>query len=602
MIRRAQRDVETAASVVPAALDLGMLLLEHAQSVSDPDIRKKELAEAEQTLISINSMAEHESRYQLSLGQVYYWEGKTREGRAEFDKVLASVNRAPEMVLRIAELLREVGSTSESRTLAEEGFHAANNERLRKACATLRGLMETDPDVRLDWLSKADPTDPFSRALLSSDAASKALREGDQPKAIEFYKESLRLYKSLPEGPEILNTASIVQELLSSLTGDDDGMDEAATMIERAAAMNPGNSLTLSNAARTRLRIALSDLIGKSFELKTLKMSGNFGLLAHMYDDQAGHDDLLRKVAMHAGIAKALTSFDKVALLSPRQVDPYVQILMIRGFIDDLDGLRSLHRRLEGADLDLADDLKDARESMNGATEDRLRSSWQSGIAEAQERVDRARSKGHAPTLAVALDILSSLRVSGLGLGSTDDREAPVVLAEEAYRLSASNASRHALIVAVMSRAEGRLIAANPDYSKVYELTRRTVSVSERVAALLSVDGPLTQVLSADPDIVRVVELARIDVEKLPKEAGTWDWAVLRHAHPDLAATIAKDYSSRESDRLNREIRERLLPYDCGTALKSFWAHTMAGRADQASLALKKYKANEFPLPIEVPR
>jgi hypothetical protein len=125
--------------------------------------------------------------------------------------------------------------------------------------------------------------------------------------------------------------------------------------------------------------------------------------------------------------------------------------------------------------------------------------------------------------------------------------------------------------------------------------------VGERVAALLSVDGSITGVVALDPDTRRASELARIDAEKRPEDVGAYCWAILRVTHPECASRVARSYTAHEANRLVREVRVRLEPYNAHTALVAFWAHMMSGRKGDAAAALKAFTANGLPLPIGTP-
>ena len=97
------------AMVVPAALDLGMVTLQRAESMKDPAARRAELERAEKTFLAIRGTAGESDQYMLHLGQVYYWLGKQKEGQEEFDKLLAKHQRKAEMLYGLAKVLRDLG-------------------------------------------------------------------------------------------------------------------------------------------------------------------------------------------------------------------------------------------------------------------------------------------------------------------------------------------------------------------------------------------------------------------------------------------------------------------------------------------------------------
>jgi hypothetical protein len=597
-ISRAESEFETEAGVAPVALDLGMLLLQHAQGLSDTEARKHELAEAEQTFLSVQRVAAERPEYQLSLGQVYYWEGKPREGRAEFDKLLAARNRDALLLLQIADVLREVGSQAEARTLAEEGYRTAKDPRVKTKCATLRALLETDVDARIDWMEKGQSGDPFDRALLSSDRGHKAMQGGDEAAATRHFREAARLYDGLPDHAAKLNNAFGVLRNLARLTGDEEAYERAAAMIERSATLDPGSSIVLRNAAGARLEAAVRAVIGSSLDLKVLKAYAGLEMLSFLYDDDSGGEALVRRLAKEPGFARFLALQQKVMLLAPRNPDSYQTALRAYEFTEDVTALRALNRRVADADLDLSDELKDAKEQQSGERDNRDRANWIAFIKMQEPVVARARSGGHQPTLACAIDTLVAARLGALALGVPAERDTLVALTEEAYRAAPSTSSRSALIQSLLVRAEARLARSHPTYAEVLDRTRRTVGPGDRIAALLSVDGPLTRAVADDPDTRRAADLVRIDAEKRPKGVGSFAWAMLRMTHPEAASRVARAYTANEVDRLARETRARLDPYSSHTTLVAFWAHTMEGRKKEAEGVLKAYTAHGLPLPI----
>jgi tetratricopeptide (TPR) repeat protein len=600
-IKRREAAVEAKAGVTQVVLELGVLLLQHAQGLSDPDARKRELAEAESTFLSIKGLAGDNPEYQLSLGQVYYWEAKPREGRAEFDKLLAARSRAPEVLLAIANVLREIGSAAEARELAEEGYQSGTDARVKKGCATLRGLLEHDTDLQIDWLRKGDPEDPFARAILSGGLGRKALGEGDEAAAIGHLKEAVRLYESIPDSPEKLNNLSLQLRILANLSGDQEAYERGAVMIERAVALSPGNSLTLSNAANVRLEAALSDLIGSALDLKLLRQSANLSMLGYLHDDQAGRDALARRLANHPGVVRAMALQEKLRLLAPRSADSYATTLQLLSFTRDTAALRGLKQRVMETDLDLSDDLKLARERESGSQDEKYRVRWTAAIKRAEAKLTEARAHVNEATRALAIGEIVRMSLGGLSIGMKTDTDALVALAEEAYTTAPSSASRSILINALLARADERLSSGYPSDNEIVEKTHRTTDPMIRVAALLSVEHPLTRTAAADPDTVRAADLVRIDVEKEPDTAGLVWWALLRVTHPEIAERVARSYAASETSNLEREIHARLDPYHPSIPLIEFWVHTLAGRKAEAAAALKSYTALGLSLPIEAP-
>ena len=165
--------------VVPAVMELGIILIQQAQAQTNPQARKSLLDEAEATFLAIGRIAGGREDFQLSLAQVYYWQGRQREGRELFENVLKDRKRDPESLLEVSRLFRSVGSNSEARKLAEEGFGKAVPGRVKSGCAVMVGFLSDETAERIEWFKKADTNDPQVKAILSQERANQG-RAGER--------------------------------------------------------------------------------------------------------------------------------------------------------------------------------------------------------------------------------------------------------------------------------------------------------------------------------------------------------------------------------------------------------------------------------------
>ena len=115
-----------ASPVVPAAPRAGNDPLASRSRSGRCQERKANLDEAEKYFVAVGNIAGETDAARLNLAQVYYWQGKHREGKALFDDVLKSGKREPKLLIGVSQMLREVGSESDARTLAEEAYNSAH--------------------------------------------------------------------------------------------------------------------------------------------------------------------------------------------------------------------------------------------------------------------------------------------------------------------------------------------------------------------------------------------------------------------------------------------------------------------------------------------
>jgi hypothetical protein len=600
-ITQAQQALVAQADVTPAALELGIILLQHAQAQTDAQARKSLLDEAEATFLAVSRIAGDREDYQLSLAQVYYWQGKHNEGRSLLDDVLKAHNRDPNLLLQVARLLRSVGSNSEARVLAEEGYGKASPGQIKSGFAVLRGLLGDDVEDRILWLQRGDANEPQIKAILYQDLAHQALRDGNEDRAVANLKSVVSMYESMPESAATLNNEWIALNQLASLTGDARARQRAAAMIEKAAAIDPGNSLTLSNAAQSLLEEGLIDVIGLSIDLSALRQRPSLEMLDFLADDEQSREAIVARVRTQRAVNRALSIMDKVVLLAPRNPSSYQAPSQVLAFRRDAEGLRKLLSALSRTELDLGDQAKNTLENYSGKKDDTMKSQALSALKYVESNLPVARAKG-GPTFAVAVSHVIGARVAAATYGIAADPNAMVALTEEAFASSHSLASRWNMIDALLLRGTDRMASSNQKFAALRDRSRRAVSPTQLIGVTLSLDGPLKELALKDPDINRALDLLHESYAACPRyTSGPHSWALFRSKYPDAAAAVAKLYLMKDTDMLEDEIRARLRPYDSTVSLKAYWRARIENKENEALEIVKDAKAKGIPLPIDAP-
>jgi tetratricopeptide (TPR) repeat protein len=89
-------------ALVPVALELGTMLLTHAQSLPDRKSRENELDEAEKLFMDVAGLsgAGDADQSRLRLAEVHYWRNKPHDGQALIDQVLEGGTRMDRLFSR----------------------------------------------------------------------------------------------------------------------------------------------------------------------------------------------------------------------------------------------------------------------------------------------------------------------------------------------------------------------------------------------------------------------------------------------------------------------------------------------------------------------
>ena len=423
--------------MTPVALELGLILLQHAQKQTDEKARKSLLDEAESTFLAVSRVAGDRADYQLSLAQVYYWQGKHVEGRKIVDEALTAGKRDPNLLLQAAGVLRAVGSHSEARALAEEGFNKSAPGATKNGCAVIRGLLGDDLDERITWLKRADTNDPQTSAILNQDLAAQAIQNGNEAEAITRLKSLVAAYDAMPESASTLNNEWIALKQLAKLTGDAAAHRRATTMIEKAAALEPGDSLVLFNATGSLLEDGLREVIGGAIDLGALKEDADLNLIRFLAMDESSLQALAARVRADRSVNRARSMMEKVLLLSSRNPETYQACKQLLAFVRDAEGLRKLFASLSRTELDLARESKRAAELQEGKLDGLMKTTAQSGIKYAEATCRSAGPKG-GETLAVAASELVKARIGAAAFGIPVDSNATVAVAEEGLAAASS--------------------------------------------------------------------------------------------------------------------------------------------------------------------
>ena len=586
------------AMVVPAALDLGMVTLQRAQSLKDPAARRTELERAEKTFLAIRGTAGESDKYMLHLGQVYYWLGKQKEGREEFDKLLAKHQRKAEILLALARVLRNLGAMAEARKSLEEAYEKTPDEKLRHGIAHLRAITSTGSDDEIQWLERCDARDVFVKALLAEARGRRAEVQGKDDDAAANYREAVAIYERQPESATVLNNGALASLALFAITGDRQALERGTQWLEKAVSLSPMDSLVLGNAAHQILQAAIQDLAGNRLNLRELQMSDQISALYFLANDQKSLDEIRRRSREHAGLRKSLEYFRRVNVLAPKNVGNNYSALAVYSFLRDREELQKLARSVADSKPDVeevnASMLKYYRYQDQEFSKEKVKAK----TARAEALVMRLSGRDKGPAYAAAVDRLVDLQLSQADEGGLD-ADAMVRSAEDAHLAAPSMATYGALINALMHRASRKLAADYPEYANATRGSGRAASVGSVVALAMGRNDALGKSARDNQDVQRAIALAATRAEAFPESRSCWEWVVLGAAEPSRAELRAKCRVPDELEAIARQIGQALVPINPHLAFESYWQRLAAGEAN-ARAPLDQLVKLGVPLPVNL--
>ncbi|MCG8589511.1 MAG: hypothetical protein MJE66_09490 [Proteobacteria bacterium] len=579
-----------AGEIVPVALDLGMVMVQRAPSITDPEARRHELEAAEKIFLAIQGAASESDQYRLYLGQVYYWLGRGEEGHALFDELLVARKRSPKALYEVAVALREVGAKSESRALVEEAYGATVDQEMRYGFAQYLSVLATDREDRIAWLEKSDPKAPDVQAELAEQRGHEAMRLNQRQAAARHYRESIDLRNKLhPDAPTLNNTA-LVYFALYRATGERPHFREGLQKMEAALELRPGNSILLYNLAEQLIVDASFDVIGKSLDLRRLRMEGSVDLLHFLHYDGVQQAALAAKLRAHPSMKKALSHLGKVMVLAPKSGSAYSAARGVHGFTRSQDEMADLWQRLQGVELDLNDDLTGYRAQTSGERAAYQKESLEKRIESQREKLAQLPAKA-VRTRAVAEGSLVMAELGLYELGEPVNLQQVVKRAGASFRRAPSHAMANVYeealawaVVAEWASRSSHVKRLAADY------TRTMMATTMLAVALAENPEERTWALSL-PAAKQLVALQKDVAVRYPSRQRGTAWAILRHADPELAAELAKRSRNDAVYPLLKQVDLVLWPYRTSVAYAEYWRRLQSGEARHGLAALQAAQA-----------
>jgi tetratricopeptide (TPR) repeat protein len=594
-LKQAMESMRKSQKIVQAALDLGIVLLQWGQAVKDPEQRKALLTEAEKRFLSVREFAGKTDDYLLSLGQVYYWLGKHKEGKQQFDKLLETKNNEPKMMILVGRMLRDVGETNEARMMIEQAYNTATDAQVKYQAAGFRAVLRKDIDDELEWYAKCDPTDKEVQAGFAQARGNKALGENNQAEAIREFKNAIQTYDTMRETPAVLNNSALVHFELFTLSSDTADFQRGTEKLDRAIALQPSDSILLSNGASTVLDASLQSLIGSSMDLKSLKQRASFQMINFTCKTPAERDVWREKLKTHPGVVKARNYMEKAVLLAPKNPSGYYFLMELYRNLDDVSAMTALADRAKTVEFDLTLSQTKYQEFLQGTNDAKLIADAQKGMSRVRESIKELKSRGDA-TLAFAVSQQMEVCFLLLSLGQPIDAQELLQNAEDAEKRSPSLGSARTVRNARMLRGLVRLKSAPGPFAKLAKEYYRS-SGSDLIDLALFRNGDMAKQILADADLRYWLEKLRDIVKATPFDSDEMTWGTLVNFDPAAAAAFAAQLEKNPMHPQVDRLMERLQQSTVHSTLKKFFAMKLKKKDQEAEALLDKARKEGLPIP-----
>jgi len=556
----ALEEYRDSAAIVPVVMDFGILQLRNAETMTSEAERNAELTAAEETFLSIRSVAGGSDDYKIYLGQVYFWLGKQDEGMGLFNEVLDGSGRDPVQLVNVSSTLRNLGKVGLAAELAQEAYDSSDDKEIKGYAANMMQLLANSIEDRITWLERGDQDSGYVKSSLLDNKGHLAAQKGDDKKAAGYYRQAIQIMESLPENATSYNNTALTYFSLHRVTGDQAAYGKGVDLMSKAVDLAPDQSILLSNSASALVTNSLYETLGDSVDYAFMKSTPTLETAKYHYANETQKAVIRDKLSAHPDMIKAIDYFERSILLSPNSLSNYSELQDVYHFLDDADGLAGLAAKMANNQVDISTGEQSYRDFLagtdNDATLEKLKDQ-----ANTYEKMLNSRNL-NAQTRAMLHGNLSENLNTQLFYGGANTAKSALSHAEKANELSTSSASKSHLTTALMAMAGTQAAEQFPAYKSLKDSTKKSVSDQLLLTLALDRNDQLGEWARKNALVKRAIDAEIGEFENFPLIASPSSWALLRHADDKtLADKMVERIKSNKSQQANRAIGRVASPY-----------------------------------------
>ena len=540
-------------TVVPVVLDLGIVLLNRALALADPSQREDSLTQAEQTFLSVQNYAGDSDEYQLHLAQVYYWLGKEEEGDKLFTALLDKYQRSHQVLSSLSNTLRELGAFSKSKEYALEAYQNATEAKDKSAYAQNLALLANKLDEKIEWLEKADQTNPYVKGDLLTAKGRKAASENNKAQALKLFQQSIQVYEKISEDATQLNNIALIYMSKYRVGHQQQDFVKALEMLDRAVALVPEDSIVLNNAAYQHLEKAYTDVLSPHIDFEALDASPSLNYFSYLYSTQVEKDQFIGQLAQHSSFKKALGYLQKAMLLAPKSADILDSLYALYIFLDRQEDIKQLATRFEKIEVDLQHQIDDISDFRNGVDREKYRKDYDDYLSDLKTIATSPKNADHELNKTILTSTLIATQLRAVDYGKPLDSRDLLRRAKINFKLNNASSVRgdlkDALIHSLLVSASKKL----PSFAKFYDQFKVVLGETSLLAIALGSDKEFNHFVKTSSEGKELESLIIQGYENFPKSPNIVNWKILdslgssdasRLKHAFFASPIQKQKDS----------------------------------------------------------
>ncbi len=537
--------------VVPAALSLGGLTLQLAGE-ADGDERSRLLAAAERIFLAIQGDAQGVPSYHLGLGQVYHRLGKAEQGEQELASVLATGDDW--LALAVADVYRDLGMLGRAREVNVEVSERASGDARQQAVIALAVTAATLDDSER-WYRQADPEHPFVKHnLLQIEgdrlAAQGAFAEADAKFAQVFEWEVQRAEVDSTAA----NNAALTSMRRYGCTGDLDHLDRAVELMERGLRLAPDSALLMTNHSQLVSQRGLVRVLARWLDPHLLRLSGGqASAIVNSMLDGPQHDAVLEALLQDSDLRRGRELARQQQLLGPHRPDGYVQELGWYLWREDLEKLRDLKARVEGAGgIDTSRTAKQIEVRLSGEKDAENRDDLAGQLAAIRARRAALPQGTGASTVAVSWLLESQAEDNLAEIDGLPNARTAVEALRQARAAWPGIGATRSLAASLVKLAVLEAAETEPALQQAWAQSYRRLGINLTLNQLMDQQAAVADALRARPELAEAVELLLPISVRRP---ALQDHVVGRLTGNDELSAAGRRLFDRELSRLEAELQ-----------------------------------------------
>ena len=428
-----------------------------------------------------------------------------------------------------------------------EAYENAEEKTDKQNYAQTIALLADDYGEKIKWLSKADQTNLYVKGNLLSAKGRKAHEENKNDQALSYLQQSIDAYEKISESATQLNNIALIYLSKYRIGFESSDLDAVLINMDKAVSLAPEDSIVLGNAAFQYFTKAYLDVLNQHIDFKALEASPSLDLFSYIYGDSKQKDELREQLRNNSSFIKGVNYLEKAALLAPKNISFFDELIEVYSFMKDEEGLSRLVNRFDGLGLDLDGQQKELLDYRSGASHEKSLSDSVDYITRNEINLKKPENKINKYNQAILRSYFVSIKINMAVYGQPSDSKELLAITRDNYSNNISTSTRSDLesaLVHYLIQTGKSELGQFAVFAKEYELIFKEKLLFS--LALNQVDTFKEFVLQSEQG-KELMSLIEFGMDEFPETPNIVDWKILHELGNQKASEIVQAYRSNNN-------------------------------------------------------